>query len=65
MLVRLNKPLAEAAVKYFLAQAVASTLLISGVALNTLFSQKLILESFELLVLLALLIKAGIPPLHL
>jgi NADH:ubiquinone oxidoreductase subunit 2 (subunit N) len=64
MLIKLTKPLTEAAIKYFLVQAIASTLIIVRVASNLFSSQALVLETSESLLLVSLLIKAGTPPLH-
>jgi len=64
MLNKINKNLTEACLKYFLVQALASTILIAGTTLNASTSQVLTLEVTETLVLISLLIKAGAPPLH-
>jgi len=64
ILVKINKNLTEACLKYFLVQALASTLLIVRATLNLATSQGLVLETLEILIFIALLMKAGIPPLH-
>jgi len=64
ILTKINKNLTEAAIKYFLIQAMASTLLIISVNSNFVSSESSILFSSELLIIFALLIKSGIPPFH-
>lgn len=64
ILLKINKPLVEATLKYFLIQALASTILIIRVNLILTYSAGLKIDSIELLVFISLLLKAGIPPLH-
>lgn len=64
MLVELNAKITEASIKYFLSQAIASILLIFGVNLNFITQETLNLENLELLLIRALLIKAGLAPFH-
>lgn len=64
ILINLKKPLTEVAIKYFLIQAMASTLMIIRVTINLISSQFLMLEAVETLLLISLLMKAGTPPLH-
>lgn len=64
MLIRILRPLTEALIKYFLVQAFASSLLIVS-ALVSLTTFKFInLSSREILISMALAIKAGVPPFH-
>lgn len=64
ILIKINKNLTEATLKYFLIQALASTMLIVRTTLNMGTSHAIILETLEVLIIASLLIKAGIPPLH-
>jgi NADH-ubiquinone oxidoreductase chain 2 len=54
----------EAAIKYFLPQAIASVILIASFIINYSNAGLLSLSAFNTLVSAALLIKLGIAPLH-
>lgn len=64
ILINLNKNLTESAIKYFIVQAIASLLLIFSSVIIFLTTKRLIIEINELLISIALLIKAGIAPLQ-
>nr|YP_009652395.1 NADH dehydrogenase subunit 2 [Sinella curviseta]QAU56466.1 NADH dehydrogenase subunit 2 [Sinella curviseta] len=64
MLINSTTLATEAAIKYFLAQALASIMLIFSMVLNLFFSQQLNLEMTEIFIFLALIMKAGLAPLH-
>lgn len=61
---KLNPNLTDSAIKYFLSQALASLILIFSVTLNFHTSSLVNLLSSENIILIALVIKAGIPPFH-
>lgn len=64
MLIRTSPKLTEAAIKYFLSQAIASIILILSISINFFSSELISLESLEIFLCLALTIKAGLAPLH-
>lgn len=64
ILINLNKNSTEAAIKYFLAQAIASLILIFAITVNFLFSEASFLEITEILIITSLRLKGGLAPLH-
>jgi len=64
ILIGATRHIVEAAIKYFLIQALASIILIISATLRVSFSSSLKIRTTETLIFLALLLKAGIPPLH-
>ncbi len=64
ILSELNTKITEASIKYFLSQAIASILLIFGVRVKFLTQEFLNLETLEIILISALLLKAGLAPFH-
>lgn len=64
MLTKLNSKITEAAIKYFIAQAIASLILICRIIFNYEVYERINIESIEYIVTIAMLIKAGIAPFH-
>lgn len=64
ILINLNRILTEAAIKYFLTQALASILLIFSISLNFYFKERIRLELLEIFIIFSLTIKTGLVPLH-
>jgi len=64
MLIKLNKPLTEASIKYFLIQAFGSILLIISTTFTIIKAKEITIESLESLIFFSLILKAGVPPLH-
>lgn len=64
ILVSLNKNLTEAAIKYFLTQAIASIIIIFSITLLLNSSENIVMEIIEIIISLSLIIKIGIAPLH-
>lgn len=64
ILLRLKKPLTEAAIKYFIVQAIASLMLILSTIIRFSQIKSVTLEINEALIILALTIKAGIAPIQ-
>jgi len=61
----LNFKSTEAAIKYFLAQTIASIILISTACFETLFEFNFYLTNFRIIIFISLAIKAGLAPFHL
>jgi NADH:ubiquinone oxidoreductase subunit 2 (subunit N) len=61
----LNFKSTEAAIKYFLAQTIASVILISTACFETIFEINFYLTNFRALIFISLAIKAGLAPFHL
>lgn len=64
ILLRLKKPLTEAAIKYFIVQAIASLMLILSTIVRFSQIKSITLEINEVLIILALTIKAGMAPIQ-
>ena len=64
ILIKLNSKITEATIKYFLAQAIASILLIFRINIKFLNNESLNLEGLELVIIFSLSIKAGLAPVH-
>nr|QID03248.1 NADH dehydrogenase subunit 2 [Homidia socia] len=64
ILIKLNKNFTEASIKYFLAQALASMVLIFALTVNFFFTEILILEVTEIFMVSALSLKGGLAPFH-
>lgn len=64
ILINLNKNLTEAAIKYFMVQAMASLLLIFSSVIGFMLTKNILIEINELLISSALIIKAGLAPLQ-
>lgn len=64
ILIKLNPRITESAIKYFLAQAIASILIIFSVTLNFFFYNVITLDLVELLLITAVSIKLGAAPFH-
>ncbi len=64
ILIKITRPFTEAVIKYFLVQALASTLLIASALFSIATVKNSNLPITDLLLSIALLIKAGTPPFH-
>lgn len=64
MLIRLNKNFTEAAIKYFIAQAFASVLLIFIIVCNFLNNEVITLTTTEIFIIFSLRLKRGLAPFH-
>uniref|UniRef100_A0AAU6PTE2 NADH-ubiquinone oxidoreductase chain 2 n=1 Tax=Homidia sp. TaxID=3054010 RepID=A0AAU6PTE2_9HEXA len=64
MLISLKKNFTEAAIKYFLAQALGSVFLIFTITVNFFFSELFLLEMTEVFLITSLSLKAGLAPFH-
>lgn len=64
MLIKVTKNFTEAVIKYFLVQAMASTILITSTLFNFFRERILTIETLEILLVIAFSLKAGIPPFH-
>jgi len=64
ILIKINQPLTERAIKYFITQAIASLILILRVSVNFFSSEEMLLIVEEKIIFFSLLIKAGVPPFH-
>nr|YP_009740446.1 NADH dehydrogenase subunit 2 [Salina celebensis]QID03173.1 NADH dehydrogenase subunit 2 [Salina celebensis] len=64
ILIKLNPKLTESAIKYFLAQAMASILMIFSVTLNFFFYNIITLDAMELLLISSISMKLGAAPFH-
>lgn len=61
----LNFKSTEAAIKYFLAQAIASVILISAGCIETIYGSRFFLRNFRTIIFISMAIKAGLAPFHL
>lgn len=64
ILIKLNSIFTESAIKYFLAQAIASIIIIFSTSLRFSIFKTNRIEILEILLFFALILKAGIAPLH-
>lgn len=64
MLINIESKTTEAAIKYFLTQAIASVILIFSFSINFFTTENLNLETTETLIFISLIIKAGLAPFH-
>nr|UIR97925.1 NADH dehydrogenase subunit 2 [Cyphoderus sp.] len=64
MINKINQPYTEAAIKYFITQAMASVLLVFSASLNLFMNNFINLEMINILMIISLLMKSGMAPFH-